>query len=142
MFLALGTLFLVTVAAAHAGLRQDAREAARLAAADKAEDARGAAVVDAAVVAADVEDLVVAYRATLWSLGRALAHMHVLFSILGRYDAACGRRARWLSLGYMNVLFGAGKGCESPTFKGSYLGRFPLVSADFWTGDHRNSFEA
>ena len=40
-----------------------------------------------------------------------------------------------------NVLFviaacaGAGKGCELPTFKGSYLGRFPPVSADFWTSD-------
>ena len=30
----------------------------------------------------------------------------------------------------------AGKGCEIPNFKGSYLGRFPLVSADFWTRDH------
>ena len=30
----------------------------------------------------------------------------------------------------------AGKGCENPNFKGSYLGRFPLVSADFWTSDH------
>ena len=30
----------------------------------------------------------------------------------------------------------AGKGCENPNFKGSYLGRFPLVSADFWTRDH------
>ena len=30
---------------------------------------------------------------------------------------------------------GAGKGCEIPNFKGSYLGRFPLVSADFWTSD-------
>ena len=26
--------------------------------------------------------------------------------------------------------------CEIPNFKGSYLGRFPLVSADFWTSDH------
>ena len=34
------------------------------------------------------------------------------------------------------VLFRAGKGCENPNFKGSYLGRFPLVSADFWTRDH------
>ena len=25
---------------------------------------------------------------------------------------------------------------EIPNFKGSYLGRFPLVSADFWTSDH------
>ena len=26
---------------------------------------------------------------------------------------------------------------DIPNFKGSYLGRFPLVSADFWTSDHR-----
>ena len=30
----------------------------------------------------------------------------------------------------------AGKEGEIPNFKGSYLGRFPLVSADFWTSDH------
>ena len=30
----------------------------------------------------------------------------------------------------------AGKGCEIPNFKGSYLGRFALVLADFWTSDH------
>ena len=30
----------------------------------------------------------------------------------------------------------AAKGCEIPNFKGSYLGRFPLVSADFWSSDH------
>ena len=30
----------------------------------------------------------------------------------------------------------AGKESEIPSFKGSYLGRFPLVSADFWTSDH------
>ena len=29
----------------------------------------------------------------------------------------------------------AAKESEIPTFKGSYLGRFPLVSADFWTSD-------
>ena len=31
---------------------------------------------------------------------------------------------------------GAGKESDIPNFKGSYLGRFPLVSADFWTSDH------
>jgi len=31
---------------------------------------------------------------------------------------------------------GAGKERESPNFKGSDLGRFPLVLADFWTSDH------
>ena len=30
----------------------------------------------------------------------------------------------------------AAKEREIPKFKGSYLGRFPLVSADFWTSDH------
>ena len=37
---------------------------------------------------------------------------------------------------YERVPYGAGKGCDMPNFKGSSLGRFPLVSADFWTGDH------
>ena len=31
---------------------------------------------------------------------------------------------------------GAGRGCDVPNFKGSELGRFPLVSAAFWTSDH------
>ena len=30
----------------------------------------------------------------------------------------------------------AGNECDIPNFKGSSLGRFPLVSADFWTSDH------
>ena len=34
------------------------------------------------------------------------------------------------------ALTGAGNGCELPNFKGSSLGRFPLVSPDFWTSDH------
>jgi len=36
----------------------------------------------------------------------------------------------------VEVVGRAAKGCEIPNFKGSYLGRFPLVSADFWTSDH------
>ena len=35
-----------------------------------------------------------------------------------------------------NALFRAGQESDMPNFKGSYLGRFPLVSADFWTSDH------
>ena len=35
-----------------------------------------------------------------------------------------------------DVALGAAKESEIPNFKGSYLGRFPLVSADFWTSDH------
>ena len=34
------------------------------------------------------------------------------------------------------VIIRAAKGCEIPNFKGSYLGRFPLVLADFSTSDH------
>ena len=34
------------------------------------------------------------------------------------------------------AIVGAGKECEMTNFKGSHLGRFPLVSAAFWTGDH------
>ena len=36
----------------------------------------------------------------------------------------------------LKVLARAGKESEIPNFKGSSLGRFPLVSADFWTSDH------
>ena len=34
------------------------------------------------------------------------------------------------------VVARAAKESEIPNFKGSYLGRFPLVSADFWTSNH------
>ena len=34
------------------------------------------------------------------------------------------------------VTGGAGQESEIPNFKASYLGRFPLVSADIWTSDH------
>ena len=37
---------------------------------------------------------------------------------------------------FANVSTGAGQESEIPNFKASYLGRFPLVSADFWTSDH------
>ena len=33
------------------------------------------------------------------------------------------------------AFYGAAQESEIPNFKGSYLGRFPLVSADFWTSD-------
>jgi len=42
------------------------------------------------------------------------------------------------NLGHLECAAGAraAKESELPDFKGSYLGRFPLVSADFWTSDH------
>ncbi|KAH8074127.1 hypothetical protein JL720_10678 [Aureococcus anophagefferens] len=36
----------------------------------------------------------------------------------------------------LHACFRAAQESEIPSFKGSDLGRFPLVSADFWTGDH------
>jgi hypothetical protein len=40
-------------------------------------------------------------------------------------------------IGNMKTAFiRAAKESEIPNFKGSYLGRFPLVSAGFWTSDH------
>ena len=50
-------------------------------------------------------------------------------------DAALASAA-YAAQGLAYVAFGAAKGCEIPNFKGSYLGRFPLVSAGFWTSDH------
>ena len=50
------------------------------------------------------------------------------------YDAAADYR----SGGNAEVLVAprAAQESEIPNFKGSYRGRFPLVSADFWTSDH------
>ena len=36
----------------------------------------------------------------------------------------------------LGPLTGQHKGAKSANFEGSYLGRFPVVSADFWTSDH------
>ena len=35
-----------------------------------------------------------------------------------------------------DVANGAAQESDIPNFKGSFLGRFPLISADFWTSDH------
>ena len=48
------------------------------------------------------------------------------FGFMDKYDPSF---AKW-------VLARAGKESEIPNFQGSYLGRFPLVSADFWASDH------
>ena len=50
-----------------------------------------------------------------------------LSRLVATYDAQPARPAATLR---------AGKESEIPNFKGSELGRFPLVSADFWTSDH------
>ena len=50
--------------------------------------------------------------------------------------ARVGVRAGVLRACVEDALYGAGKESDIPNFKGSSLGRFPLVSADFWTSDH------
>jgi len=64
------------------------------------------------------------------------------------YDPPAGERPMPTPMGPMAVAAngvpiynafatdGAGQEREIPNFKASYLGRFPLVSADFWTSDH------
>ena len=45
-------------------------------------------------------------------------------------------RKLWLKDEDRMAAIRAGQESEIPNFKASYLGRFPLVSADFWTSDH------
>ena len=49
------------------------------------------------------------------------------------YDADPGGLAR---LARLEAFLRAAQESEIPNFKGSDLGHFPLVSADFWTSDH------
>ena len=51
--------------------------------------------------------------------------------LFGAYDGA----ARLPSV-LLEVCLGAAQESDIPNFKGSDLGRFPLVLADFWTSDH------
>ena len=52
----------------------------------------------------------------------------------GAPDVERGLKVHESDLG-MLVMDGAAKESEIPNFKGSFLGRFPLVLADFWTSD-------
>ena len=60
----------------------------------------------------------------------AAPHVVVLAVLL------CMVARRVLRVALNDVGFRAAKESDIPNFKGSYLGRFPLVSADFWTSDH------
>ena len=64
---------------------------------------------------------------------RALA---LTWGVYSRVDDYFGEDVEFNDVLTKAVGTGAGKGCEIPNFKGSDLGRFPLVSADFWTSDH------
>ena len=55
---------------------------------------------------------------------------------LAFYPKLVGEASVTLLEATTTVLGGAGKESDIPNFKGSSLGRFPLVSADFWTSDH------
>ena len=55
----------------------------------------------------------------------------------GRALRRLQQRRRRVHAARAQALDGHGQGgSEIPDFKGSYLGRFPLVSANFWTSDH------
>ena len=69
----------------------------------------------------------------------AAGHALALTLSEGAAFAACDAQRRDPSVAHYcagGVIIRAAKECEIPNFKGSYLGRFPLVSADFWTSDH------
>ncbi|KAH8083462.1 hypothetical protein JL720_8347 [Aureococcus anophagefferens] len=74
-----------------------------------------------------------------------IAATHPNFTVSHNISAVMGRRGGWSTprlVEYLPALdplpakTRAGKESEIPNFKGSYLGRFPPVSADFWTSDH------
>ena len=92
-------------------------------------------VLDRDATAATLRDYIDdAYAVILDRAKHCEAHVETLEGLadetpfLSGADAAAERAVR--------VARRAGKGCEIPNFKGSSLGRFPLVSADFWTSDH------
>ena len=92
-------------------------------------------VLDRDATAAQLRDYIDdAYAVILDRAKHCEAHVETLEGLadetlfLSGADAAAERAVR--------VARRAGKGCEIPNFKGSSLGRFPLVSADFWTSDH------
>ena len=64
--------------------------------------------------------------------GTSMFHEHYT----SMYNFYLATQIFWLACFDRDVDDRAAKGCEIPNFKGSYLGRFPLVLADFWTSDH------
>ena len=60
-----------------------------------------------------------------------LALLFLLVLVIG-----VGMFAYAYAMGWTYADARAAKESEIPNFKGSYLGHFPLVSADFWTSDH------
>ena len=90
--------------------------------------AAAAAVVLVDVLASEASDL--AARA-LESAGSAAAQAAAAAAALVASEVD-GKAAH----GLRRVADRAGEGCEIPNFGGSYLGRFPLVSADVSTSDH------
>ena len=67
--------------------------------------------------------------------------MKVKVQELGKHALIRRFGIKSIAINYFNglmrtVKLRAGQESEIPNFKASYLGRFPLVSADFWTSDH------
>ena len=63
-------------------------------------------------------------------LERLPPHLRTSAALKRHWDALLPGRV------HSAVVAGAAQESDMPNFKGSDLGRFPLVSADFWTSDH------
>ena len=82
----------------------------------------------------DREVLCVAVRGDLVVSGSWDGHVRAF--AVGAAERGHGALVYARSGGFGAVRAGAAQESEIPNFKGSYLGRFLLVSADFWTSDH------
>ena len=110
--------------------------------ADSARPTHHATEADAAAAAAPHVAFASDRDGDFWSEAAVLAHAarcspHYLATT--RPDRWSFHRELHASVaGTESVAAGTGAGQESeiPNFKGSFLGRFPLVSADFWTSYH------
>ena len=69
-----------------------------------------------------------------WLLAAYVA-FHAAMDVKATYLTAYFDDA-WPARASETATLGAAKGRELPNFKSSSLGRFPLVSAGFWTSDH------
>ena len=68
--------------------------------------------------------------------GRLYGASYVMQRDPDQLKAGSASAARATRSKVQKALVRAAKESEIPNFKGSFLGRFPLVSADFWTSDH------
>ena len=118
-------------------------DAARVAAAERR--GRGATNGTAAVAALQSYYVDAGVEAAWPAVANATAANHAAYAAAHGLPyaraAPAGARARCGKLRAVGAALadapaGVGNGRDVPNFKGSSLGRVPLVSADSWTGDH------